>query len=91
MESFSLCLSTDQVLIWAGADFGTDIGSCHLIGPVVTTEDSVFENYYIEKGSYPGKDQASSFININYYNNNKIFEPIETITNWVRNVRVVSD
>ena len=83
---FSLCLSTDQVLIWAGADFGTDIGSCNFIGPIVTTEESVFENYYIEKGSYPGKDQASSFINITIF-----FEPNETRTNWARNVRVVSD
>ena len=49
----------DQVLVWAGADFGTDIGKCHLICPVVSTEESVFENYYIAKGSFPGKDQAS--------------------------------
>ena len=48
----------DQVLVWAGADFGTDIGKCHLICPVVSTEESVFENYYIAKGSFPGKDQA---------------------------------
>ena len=49
----------DQVLVWAGADFGTDIGKCHLICPIVSTEESVFENYFIAKGSFPGKDQAS--------------------------------
>ena len=46
-------------MVWGGADFGTDIGQCNFICPVVATEESVFENYYIAKGSYPGKDQAS--------------------------------
>ena len=69
-------------MIWAGADFGTDIGSCNFIGPIVTTEESVFENYYIEKGSYPGKDQASSFINITLIT--RFFEPTETGPNWAK-------
>ena len=47
------------LMVWAGAEFGTDIGKCHLICPVVSTGKSVFENYHIAKGSFPGKDQAS--------------------------------
>ena len=46
-------------MVWSGADFGTDFGQCHVIVPVVSTEESVVENYFIAKGSFPGKDQAS--------------------------------
>ena len=51
-------------MVWGGADFGTDIGHCNFICPVVSTEESVFENYYIAKGSFPGKDQASIFLDV---------------------------
>ena len=51
-------------MVWSGADFGADIGNCHFICKVVSTEESVYDNYLIEKGSYPGKDQASPVENL---------------------------
>ena len=37
------------------------MGKCHMLGPIVLTEDSVFVS--VAKGSFPGKDQASHLEN----------------------------
>jgi hypothetical protein len=48
----------DQIVIWSGADFGTDMGNCHLLCGVVHDEESTMSTMKITMGAYPGKAQG---------------------------------
>ena len=48
----------NQVMIWSGADFGTDKGQCHFLSGVVHDEAAVLSTMEITTGAYPGKEQG---------------------------------